>query len=346
MPDRAYVPQGMWIPPDPAAVTEQLIGVYSRTCDSLIRIIDSGNVVSDWRRAFSKQHLQQVRETLAALDPHVAAWVAGNIPELYENGLAIADQYLMALDHVPLYKAARDEGLDHFAAVAKVNVQTGNAGPGGLSVAAHPGQVTPMDLRFTQLHADAVKTLSENIVLPLGKANSYCAQRIESMAVRAQRLAEMHWGGDVDQSWERQKQYREVSLTTLQDAFAAGDTPRQAERAFLDGLKQRGITGFTDRAGRDWDLRVYANMVVQTVSQEAERHGCENRLLEMEHDLVQVIGPASGCDICETYVGKVLSLTGQTPGHTSVNTALDEGLFHPMCRHSEVPWIPEYEEAA
>ena len=342
---KAYVPSIRPLSPEElAAIEDELLGLYAQTAEDLLAIIKREDVTS-WRKAWSKQHLNQVRDALASLNAETDAWASANIPSLYEHGLAVADAYLMAPEHVPLYQAARAQGLDHFAAVAEVNKLTGDAGPGGLSVAAHPGQVTPMDLGFTRMHREAVLTLTENIVKPLGEANAYVGQHIESMMARAKLLTKQY--GGYAKSWDRQERIRDASLRTMQQAFARGDTPQQAEKAFLEALRKRGITSFVDRAGRQWDMTTYAQTVVPQAASEAQRHGLENRLIERGQDLVQVTGTRSSaglntCDACKRYAGRVLSLTGETPGYPLMNTALDEGLFHPHCHHSSIPYIEEY----
>ena len=48
--------------------------------------------------------------------------------------------------------------------------------------------------------------------------------------------------------------------------------------------------------------------------------------------------------MCAPRNGKVLSLTGQTPGCPTLAEAEGAGLFHPNCRHASSLYIPENEE--
>lgn len=48
--------------------------------------------------------------------------------------------------------------------------------------------------------------------------------------------------------------------------------------------------------------------------------------------------------MCAPWNGKVLSLTGQTPGYPTLEEAEGAGLFHPNCRHASSLYIPENEE--
>lgn len=57
-------------------------------------------------------------------------------------------------------------------------------------------------------------------------------------------------------------------------------------------------------------------------------------------ELVTVIGPSDKDDPCLDWVGAVLSLTGQYPGVPTLAQAIEDGLFHPGCRHTLVAFNP------
>jgi hypothetical protein len=87
-------------------------------------------------------------------------------------------------------------------------------------------------------------------------------------------------------------------------------------------------------------MREYADMVIQTVCAETQRHGLTNRMLEAGQDVVQVTNHAEECERCRPWEGKRLSITGRTEGLATVNDALATGLMHPRCRHRLVPVVP------
>lgn len=107
-------------------------------------------------------------------------------------------------------------------------------------------------------------------------------------------------------------------------------------KAYREKLAEKGVTGFRDAAGRDWDLRRYTEMVARTTTREVMIQGTANRLLEHGHDLAVIIGGVGSntCEVCKAWVGRTVSLTGKTPGYPTLDDARAEGLLHPNCTHN------------
>jgi len=117
---------------------------------------------------------------------------------------------------------------------------------------------------------------------------------------------------------------------------ATGMTQEQMTRELIARLAEvRPGWQFVDRAGRTWNTRSYFNMLSKTVSANAARATYADVLTESGHDLVTVEGgfTRSICDFCVPWVGRMLSLTGATPGFPTEADARESGLFHPNCRH-------------
>ena len=128
-----------------------------------------------------------------------------------------------------------------------------------------------------------------------------------------------------------------------------------AQRA-LDDLLGNGITGFTDRAGRNWDLASYAEMATRTGVSNAIDDRMAAGLQAQGLDLVLVThGSEPACSKCAPYIGKLLSLSGSTlPGANpiedaagrfrsaqvvaTVASAKAHGWRHPQCRCGMVLW--------
>lgn len=143
------------------------------------------------------------------------------------------------------------------------------------------------------------------------------------------------------------------------------DTRRQASQRALDQFAQRGITGFTDRAGRSWELGAYAEMAVRSVTARAAIEGHIDALTEVRIGLVIVSDAPLNCPLCEQWEGEVLTLGPEQGPHTvrvkhtiqptqllartrtvavhiagSLTEARATGLFHPNCRHSLAAYLP------
>lgn len=138
--------------------------------------------------------------------------------------------------------------------------------------------------------------------------------------------------------------YRELTLENIRGTVIGYDTWQQAARNFREQLAERGVTGFKDRTGREWNMRSYAEMVARTTTMEAHNQGTVNRLAENGFDLVIVSSHGGACELCVPWEGKVLSITGKTPGYPTLAEAKAAGLFHPRCAHAMSLYVDLDEE--
>lgn len=130
----------------------------------------------------------------------------------------------------------------------------------------------------------------------------------------------------------------------------------QAAQKALDRLAGRGITGFTDRAGREWDLLAYVEMATRTAVSNAWDNLLGAAMIRSGQDLVFTItGSTEGsCPLCLPWLGRVLSLTGMTTGRAPITDAAGRaagmevsgtiaearaaGFRHPGCRCGWISW--------
>ena len=118
----------------------------------------------------------------------------------------------------------------------------------------------------------------------------------------------------------------------IASGLAVGDeTWRQAMRRELALFERMNIKSFTDKAGRDWKLSSYAEMVSRTVAMHVMNVGKMNEFLEMGEDLVVVSDFSPTCPLCAPWGGAVLSISGATKGYPAVSEAEAAGLLHPRC---------------
>jgi Phage minor capsid protein 2 len=131
----------------------------------------------------------------------------------------------------------------------------------------------------------------------------------------------------------------------------------QAAQKALGTLTGHGITGFTDRAGRNWDLLAYVEMATRTAVSNAYDNLQNAALIRGGHDLIYTLTHSTegSCPLCIPWLGKVLSLTGATTGDAEITDAaglrvrlhvdgtLGEaraaGFRHPNCRCSWIPFV-------
>ena len=169
--------------------------------------------------------------------------------------------------------------------------------------------------------------------------------------------------------------YRDVIAKTTPGLLLGMDTGRQAQARAWRELRRRGVTGFTDKAGRRWNLATYVEMATRTAAHRAFTDSNLATLGSYGIDLVTAVGGKGQCEACGRWVGQVMSQTGSGARSIevehayrdgvfvtvrvkgSVDDAIADGLLHPNCRHTLVghfpginndtgePWTQEAEDA-
>lgn len=150
--------------------------------------------------------------------------------------------------------------------------------------------------------------------------------------------------------------YRDVIRRAAPGLLVGAQTRREAAQRAMAEYARRGVTGFTDRAGRRWELASYVEMALRTVAARTETDALVDRFRQAGQELVQVSDAPQECALCRPFEGKVLAIVGpagrrRVPHHTrrtrvtvDVVATLDEarlrGFQHPNCRHVVVLYLP------
>ncbi len=130
------------------------------------------------------------------------------------------------------------------------------------------------------------------------------------------------------------KKVREEIRQQIATGVIQGSTLPNVTKQIKQILADEGLSALVDKNGRHWQLDTYAEMLFRTKTVEARNMGLANRMLENGYDLVQVSIHFSTHEACRVWEGKILSMTGNTPGYPTVDQATEDGLFHPNCRHA------------
>lgn len=143
--------------------------------------------------------------------------------------------------------------------------------------------------------------------------------------------------------------FRRVGLETVISYQAQGRTLQESVKGFVDTVEREGVTAFTDRAGRNWSLHTYGNMVCRTTSRQAQVLSVLER--DRGQDLFKITSVGSTCPLCAPLEGRVYSKSGRDPdfpalayayGQINPNGAwtLENSWLniHPNCLHALVPW--------
>lgn len=123
-----------------------------------------------------------------------------------------------------------------------------------------------------------------------------------------------------------------------------------AQRSYTR-MAREGLGFFVDSAGRKWSLDTYAEMATRTATTKALMAGHTDRMVQSGVDLVVVSSHPNPAPQCAPFERKVLSLTGRDTGRVvrdghavtataTLDRAIEDGLFHPNCRHVLSAYIP------
>lgn len=161
---------------------------------------------------------------------------------------------------------------------------------------------------FGAIHTQAVKVLAENAFSRLLQVDQVVGRRTDDI-------------------------FRQVSLEATKGSVLGYKTTSQAARQIKRGLAERGVTGFVDKAGHEWDMSRYAKVLAQETTHDAFRQGTINRLQEKGHDLVRLSSHSSSCPRCIPFQGRTFSLSGESKDFPSLDEARAGGVFHVGCKH-------------
>jgi hypothetical protein len=121
-------------------------------------------------------------------------------------------------------------------------------------------------------------------------------------------------------------------------------TPDQAQAMAWRVFVSQGITGFTDKSGRDWSLSSYVEMAVRTATTRAYNASHLARMHALGIHYFSVTDDGHPCPFCFPWQGKTLTDGVIQEPETFVDATIAEatlaGLFHPNCRHTLVAFIP------
>lgn len=136
--------------------------------------------------------------------------------------------------------------------------------------------------------------------------------------------------------------YKQVSSVAAKRLAIEGHalTPAQAMAQAWQVFVQSGVTGFTDKGGRNWQLSSYVEMAVRTVTNRAYNASHMARMQAVGVRLFVVPDDGRPCPLCFPWQGKVLSTVPNRDADATIDDATAAGLFHPNCKHTLAPFFP------
>lgn len=188
---------------------------------------------------------------------------------------------------------------------------------------------------LTSTQTDIVERLTMNLMGQVAEASQTVSRNLENMLI-----------GRVEND-----PYRRVGLSQTAAMQATGQGAWKPVPGFVEALRREGITAFTDKAGRNWNLHTYGSMVLRTTSRQAEVLAVLTQ--DPEHDLYLISAHGSTCPLCAPLEGRVYSQSGRDPDFPPLAAAfgkmdpagpdtLDNSWLniHPNCLHQIIRWTP------
>lgn len=173
---------------------------------------------------------------------------------------------------------------------------------------------------FSQIDKEAVKVMTSEAFTYFGEAISGVKRHMTQI---------------LDQATKQ----RITALLT--EGKITGATKNQISNS-IAGLLKDGFIALKDRAGREWKIENYADMLARTKLLEATNQGMKNALLADGYDLVQVTDHQGSCGMCAPFEGKIYSISGNSSKYPALKAAEEGGLFHPNCKHRVVPYHADF----
>ena len=159
--------------------------------------------------------------------------------------------------------------------------------------------------------------------------------------------------GRVGEELDRRLARAQGSLNAAAGGVILGsDDFQSAVRRCVSEMTEEGLTGFYDRAGREWSAQAYVTMDVRTTAANAAREAAMERNREYGNELIAVSSHPGARPLCEPYQGGVYSTDGSTGETQDLHgatisyyplelTSYGEaaGLFGINCGHYPSPFI-------
>lgn len=161
---------------------------------------------------------------------------------------------------------------------------------------------------FGSIHQQAVEVLADNAYSRLADVNAVVGRRVDDV-------------------------FRTVALEHAKGSVIGYATTKNVAKRIREDLAERGITGFVDKAGHEWDMRLYAKVLAQETTNGAFRQGTINRFQEKGYDLVRLSSHSGSCKQCAPWQGRTMSLSGADSEYPSIDEARAAGVFHVSCLH-------------
>lgn len=151
--------------------------------------------------------------------------------------------------------------------------------------------------------------------------------------------------------------YRTAVANSAHKVVLGQGTGVSVQQDAWNALLRRNVTGFRDKAGRQWQLSTYVEMAVRSATRRAWDDAKVATMQTNGINLVSIVVGSGSCAACARWSGKILRTDGGPTGRITVDSAADgkpvevhvagslndakrQGWRHPNCRCSTVAYLP------
>lgn len=138
--------------------------------------------------------------------------------------------------------------------------------------------------------------------------------------------------------------YRKIVSGAASDLLLGTGTRSDMIQRGLNEFADKGITGFVDKRGRNWEMRAYVEIAAGTAAHRASTQGHLEKLKENGHNLVVVSDHKGECDQCRKWEGEVLAIepVQDTPEPTPQPMEVPQGPTAESIRDKALKQMDEY----
>ena len=142
-------------------------------------------------------------------------------------------------------------------------------------------------------------------------------------------------------------QYREIIYKATMFASNGVLTPSQAIDMATKDFLSRGLNSIEYSNGARVNIASYAKMAVNTAHQRAQLQGEGEFRKKIGNPLIKITKHGTPCKLCQKWEGRVLiddvysGGTEKDGNYPLLSEAMNQGLYHPNCRHGVGTYYPE-----
>lgn len=128
--------------------------------------------------------------------------------------------------------------------------------------------------------------------------------------------------------------------------LTTNETLKECKKNILKNFAENGINAIKTKNNRTIRLDAYADLVARSTVREVTNTATIKQVEELGYDLVKISSHPGACPICQTYEGRVYSISGKDKRFPRLDVVFSSGYanIHPRCRHVLEPYIETFND--